>query len=532
MPTLRTVAGATAVALVLSAAGISPGVAASPSVLGAEGIGDPYFPTYGNGGYSASHYDINDTFTPASGVLSGTTIITARATESLSAFDLDFVLATQSVTVNGEPATFGQFKVTKPAGTTGGELVVTPAHGIPQGTSMTIVVTYQDHPANVTVGGYSPWQTTPTGALIPSEPESAAWWYPSNDHPLDKATFDISVTSPSALSAISNGVLVGKSSQGANTTWHWRENLPMATYLAFMAVGDYTVTSTVTASGLPFVTAIEGARSTAKQRTAATNAATDLARTPEIVDWLATQWGPYPFDAIGGVAPNSAYGDGNALENQTRPTYPSNAWQKGSDLMTVVHENAHQWFGDSVSVSDWSGIWLNEGFATFSEWLWTEQHGGPTAQQQFDQYFNQYPAQNAFWKVPIGNPGVAKLFADPIYFRGAMTLQALRNRVGNATFYQIMRSWASGHAYSNACIGQFEALAAQLSGQNLDQFFQTWLRDTSRPAASTANGIPKTSRSTIRPVLSTPPMPASTAVLPTATMSPTTAKVSAACPAG
>lgn len=445
---------------------------AAPSP-GARGIGDPYYPLYGNGGYDVSHYDIAVSYTPSNDRVVGTTTITATATQDLSRFDLDLALPASSVTVDGVAAGFRQGPH---------ELVVTPARPVRNGRPLTVVVQYAGIPSQTSVDGLDPWVRTADGAVAVGEPEIAAWWFPSNDHPRDKATFDIAVTVPTGVEALSNGVLRSKTTSGTTDTWSWRESSPMATYLAFMAVGQFDVRSGTSATGLPWVTAV-AANGGAEGR----YAAADLARSPEVVDWHAKQWGPYPFDVTGGVAPAADFGF--ALENQTRPVYTRGFWSSGSNIYVVVHELAHQWYGDSVSVTNWKDIWLNEGFATFAEWRWSETHGEGTAQQLLRASYDGIPAGDSFWTLPIGNPGAHREFSGAVYTRGAMTLQALRNRVGDPAFFQIMREWARQHAYVNGQVSQFISLAEQLSGQDLDGFFQAWLYAPKKPAPTSANGL-------------------------------------------
>ncbi|GMA85458.1 hypothetical protein GCM10025868_07080 [Angustibacter aerolatus] len=189
----------------------------------------------------------------------------------------------------------------------------------------------------------------------------------------------------------------------------------------------------------------------------------DLKQTPAVLTWLSKQWGRYPFDAIGGVAPAAAFGF--ALENQTRPVYTRDFWSEGSNIYVIVHEQAHQWFGDSVSVDRWRDIWLNEGFASFSEWLYSEQHGDGTAQQIFDATYAVHPSSDPFWRLAVGDPGKGHEFDAAVYDRGAMTLQALRNRIGDKAFTTVMRTWAKDRRYGNGRVSQFKALAEQVSHQ-------------------------------------------------------------------
>jgi hypothetical protein len=206
-----------------------------------------------------------------------------------------------------------------------------------------------------------------------------------------------------------------------------------------------------------------------------------FARQPEIVEFLEGYFGPYPFHELGGIV-DDVTGLGFALENQTRPIYAADFWSTQQDGdSVVVHEIAHQWFGDSVAVDNWSDIWLNEGFATYAEWLWSESEGNGTTQQWFDAYYGNWDADDPFWEVIVGDPGKELLFDPAVYYRGAMTLQALRTTIGDEAFFAILPEWQSTHKNGNASIPEFIALAEQVSGQDLDDFFEAWLYTPSRP---------------------------------------------------
>ena len=458
-------------ACVAGAAGAAgaAGVAAAP---GAPGVGDPYYPLDGNGGYDVAHYDIRLSYQPSSDRLSGTTTILAKATQDLSRFDLDFLLKVQSVRVNNASAAF----TSKPDG----ELVVTPNAALPKGSNMTVVVAYSDVPSNPAykLYGFNDWTRTPTGALAVNEPQIAPWWYPSNDHPTDKATFDVSVAVPQGVEALSNGVPAGRQQQANGwVRWSWRSAKPQNTYATFMVIGQYDDTRSVAGPGaLPFISAYAndlGANAGA--------ARASVERTPEIIDFEATQFGPYPFEAQGGIV-TGRDALGFALENQTRPVYDGGFFDRGANTYVVAHENAHQWFGDSVSVHGWADIWLNEGFATYAEYLWSGHlhEGTPAEVAQFT--YDSTPAADPFWQVPPADPGPAKQFDNAVYDRGAMTLQALRTAVGDAAFFRTLRSWVAAHRYGNGTTAQFIALAEAVSGQQLDGLFNAWLYAKGKPA--------------------------------------------------
>jgi aminopeptidase N len=437
---------------------------------GAPGIGDTYYPTYGNGGYDVTNYAIAVDYDPTTDQLVGQTTITARAMADLSSFNLDFGLTVSSATVNGKAAK---------TSTEGLELTLTPAKPVARGTALTVVVKYSGKPGSV---AGSTWVKTADGAIAVGEPEIAAWWFPSNDHPRDKATYSVRLTVPSGVEALSNGTLSAHTSPAGKEVWSWRQGKPSATYLAFMAVGQFDITQGKTAAGIPMINAVAvggGAEGAAAKK--------DLARTGEVVDWHAKHWGAYPFDATGGVAPKADFGF--ALENQTRPVYSRGFWSGGSAIGVVVHEQAHQWFGDSVSVDQWKDIWLNEGFASYTEWAWSEEHQAATAAQLFAESYS-IPSSSSSWNVKIGDPGKGNEFNGAVYNRGAMTLQALRVRVGEKDFAKIMRAWPEQRRYGNGRIWQFRTLAEKVSGEDLRSFFRAWLYTAAKPAATADNGVP------------------------------------------
>ncbi|MGY0230931.1 M1 family metallopeptidase [Longispora urticae] len=473
---MRKIFTAVAVAAVLLAA---PGAATAGgpgATPGSSGLGDTYYPDYGNGGYDVGHYDLKLGYQPATDHLDGTATITARATQHLSRFNLDFALSVSSVTVDGRPAAFAREGAH--------ELVVTPATDIKRHKNFTVVVTYSGVPSSVVVNGFTSWKRVSDGALAVNEPESAWWWYPSNDHPLDKATFDVSIAVPDGTQAISNGVLKTEPySVGGWTHWDWCTTTPTATYLAFMAIGKYDLVKGTGADGQPLITAYA---TNLGEYGAAARAS--IGRTPEIIAWGSTLFGPYPFEAQGGVA-GPIDGIRFSLETQTRPVYGYRAWRNGPNTSIVAHELAHQWFGDNVSVHNWTDIWLNEGFASYAEWLWSEHENMGTAQQVFDETYAFYPADSPFWQVLPGDPGAADPFDAAVYDRGAMALHQLRLKVGDRKFFGILAGWGKHKKYCDGSIAEFRAYAERLSGQDLSGLFNTWLYTKGRPNVATSPSL-------------------------------------------
>ncbi|MFG2574829.1 M1 family metallopeptidase [Streptomyces sp. NPDC048481] len=462
---------------------LAPGALAAASVLlaipasaagftpGAPGIGDPYYPAYGNGGYDVSHYDLRLKYQPATDELEGTATLLATTTQDLSRFDLDFLLDVSEVRVDGVRAAF--------ASTGEHELQITPRKALPKGAAMTVVVRYKGVPSSKQAYGFTSWHRTPDGGVGANEPESAWWWFPGNDHPLDKATFDVSVQVPDGTQAVSNGTLQSTSSRAGWTRYNWRSAKPQATYLATLAVGRFDITTGTTESGIPVVNAY----STALGDDAGA-ARASVERTGEIADWLSGFFGPYPFEALGGYVPDTT--TGYALETQTRPYYSPRQFASGSNTSVVVHELAHQWYGDFVSVAGWKDIWLNEGFARYAQWLWSEHEDEGTAQELADYVYASHPAGDAFWTVRPGDPGPENQFDAAVYDRGALAVQALRNAIGDEAFFTVLKGWPRQHAYGNATVADFRQYAERVSGKRLDALFDAWLFQPVKPQAPAA----------------------------------------------
>jgi aminopeptidase N len=480
VPAGRHVIVAAVVAVVTALAGCTGGPGTGTSETGradtefrpgAVGLGDPYFPAVGNGGYQVGHYHLRVRYDPATTELTGSATLTATATANLSAFSLDLSerLDVKEVTVDGAGAAAGR--------TAGDKLTVTPAAGLAAGEPFTVTVDYAGVPGPVDdpLLGSNGFHHTDDGAFVVGQPRSAHTWFPVNDHPRDKATYTIEATVPEGLVAVSNGVPEGEVSEGEWTTWTWSEGTPMASYLTMLAIGRYRLETDEHTDGRPVVTAVHAALPTSVDD--------QLRRSAEIADVLAGWFGPYPVDAYGGVVLTDDR-VGFALETQSRPVYGPGFFRGGRDGTWVIgHELAHQWFGNSVTVHDWQQMWLNEGFATYAEWLWSEHDGGLTAQQSFDFFYDSAAAD--FWQVPPGDPGPSQLFHPAVYRRGAMTLHALRLAVGDDDFFRIVRAWTSEQRDGTGTTTQFVTLAERVSGESLGTLFHTWLHSPGRPERPT-----------------------------------------------
>jgi aminopeptidase N len=464
---LSTAATAAAIGLLapLTAAGASAHRAYLP---GAPGAGDPYFPDMGNGGYDAQHYGLTVTYDPGTKAIDADAKISARATQNLSRFDLDFQgpLKISKLTVNGRAASYQR--------TGAQELVITPGHGLQAGREFTVEVAYSGVPQliNDPALGVSGWIATHDGAVALSQPFGSATWYPVNDTTHDKATYDFTVTVPTGLKVLANGDPASERTEGGTTTFRWIDRQPTASELVLLAIGHFDVTSTRTASGLRNITAVDPAAVTT-----ATAGADFNKLTGDIIDWEQKVYGRYPFSSVGGIdvlAPNVGY----SLETQTRPVYARRAAGAIPSADLLSHELGHQWFGDSVTPYVWQHIWLNEGFATYTEWLYSEQHGGKTAQQLFNAAYN---SAGRDWTGKVADPGRDHIFDDLVYTRGAMTLHQLRRTIGDKAFFALVKAWPATHHYGNDTTAEFTAFAQRYTHKDLRPLFQTWLYTAGKP---------------------------------------------------
>jgi aminopeptidase N len=347
--------------------------------------------------------------------------------------------------------------------------VITPSTGILSGRSFTVTIDHSGTPSVVTDPDNSieGWVPTDDGAFVVNEPQGSPAWYPVNDSPHDKATYRFRVTVPEGLTVIANGVLQSSTTSSGKTTWVWNEAHPMAPYLATSTIGKFDLTIS-NIDGIPSYLAIDPQLPKGNV----------FRLMPDIVRFYETIYGPYPLTAVGGIA-DSAKNVGYSLETQTKPVY-----DRMPDELTVAHELSHMWFGDAVTLTQWPDIWLHEGFATFSEWIWSEHTGNKTAQKYFDKPLQHAAAGRRVRTPPPGNPGTPVfLFNGTIYYRGGMTLQALRVKIGDFAFFNVLRSWAAQHKYGNASTPQFIALAEQISGMDLDRFFDVWLYQPDKPTS-------------------------------------------------
>lgn len=441
------------------------GVGCGTQGEGAAGVGDPYFPTLGNAGYDVLHYEIVLAVDPETASLIGHTSIEAQSTEGLSSFNLDFT-GPEIVTVEVEGAVADHERAA-------GELVIRPAEALNAGETFVVQVSYSglpqviEDPAGPELLG---WRQEGDTIYTLGQPRGAEAWYPVNNHPSDKATYTFRLTVADPYVAVANGVLVAIEPSAAGNTFVWEMRQPLASYLAGVSVGRY--------ERIESRAHVEVLIRDYVRTDSAALAEQVFGRTAEILEFFEDQFGAYPFEVYGVVVPDAS--GFLAMENQTMSLFGHAlverlAADRVQGEIFVAHELAHQWFGNSVTPENWQEIWLNEGFATYASWLWLEHSRGTDLLES--QVEASYAWLNANRHVPPGDPGRDSMFHPSVYQRGALTLHALRLTLGTESFQALVREWIERFRHANVTTADFVALAEEMSGLQLGDFFDRWIYD-------------------------------------------------------
>lgn len=445
-----------------------PAAQQAPGGVGTPGIGDDYYPDAGNGGYDVAEYRVVLDYTPETNALRATSTVTLRVTaaEPLRRFNLDLQpsLAVRAVRIGSATATTSR---------DGSELQITPRSPLPAGSEQTVVIDYQGSPEGIQEGtsglGDGGWFRTRTGgALAVGEPFSASAWMPVNEHPADPASFTVIATVPQRWKVISAGVPLTTDlprPAAGRAVFGWTQREPVASYLIPLYVDTFDLV-TSRAGEVPLYSAFAAGNTEDRRRDALT---------VEALPVLAELFGPYPFSATGGIYTDEAIPF--ALETAGRPVYAD--WV---DDPTVIHELAHQWFGDDVTVSRWRDICLNECFASYAPWLYDERTAPNPAVTQTDERWKEAFAGlgDRDWAIPLVDPGAGREFTS-VYTRGPVALHVLRRTIGEQPFSDLLKSWVQEMGGGNATWEQFEAMAEQISGQDLTRLFAVWFRGTAVP---------------------------------------------------
>lgn len=448
------------------------GSATDASATEAPAQDTEYFPGVGSDAIDVVAYDVDaEVSIDSVDRLDAVATLDVVALVPLDSFELDLSgLEVLDVLVDGEPAD---------ATTTTTKLTVTPSTPIEQDAEFRVEIAYGGEPAGeadpfTTLeedgGG---WLDLGAYSAVVSEPIGAATWLPSNDLPSDKATFALDVTVPMPLTAVSNGLLVGTTvdTQRATTTFHWTAAEPMAPYLMTLVVGDLELVDSSLPGGAVWTDAVPPDTDGAVRAV--------LARFPEMVSFLQARLGDYPFEAAGNVVVPGM--PPTALETQTRSVLSLAALQEPDPDQLVLHELAHQWFGDSVTPATWADIWLNEGPAVYLQWTWAAANGGPSLEESARA---SHDPEDPDLAVPPADPGPDDLFGASVYERSAIFLVELERLMGTESFDELLRTWLQRHANANASTEEFVELAGEVHGESIEPLSDPWLYGDELPALS------------------------------------------------
>ncbi|HNZ06620.1 MAG TPA: M1 family aminopeptidase [Candidatus Cloacimonadota bacterium] len=417
-------------------------------------------------GFDVQKYEITLSINDQSHVITGNVLATVLAEQSLSSLQYELrSLTVSSVLVNGSPAAYTH---------TNG--VITISLNIPAGQTFTTQVFYSGVPQLTSDIYHIGMIFSANTVFTISDPDAARQWWPCYDHPWDKALVDLHITMRSDWKVAANGLRDGITDHGnGSSTTHWLGQHPMTTYLVCVTAGPY-VEIPQTAGTLPIMNFV--------MQNQYNNALIDFQHLPDMIQYFSQVFGPYPFEKYGQtVVSMSTYG---AMEHQTMTTL-GNYIITGNGIYEVViaHELAHQWYGNAVSFLTFKDVWLSEGFATYSEHLWTDKRFGWDSAcayvgSSYHQYYNNW--ENSAGPQTIYNPSFNNYFAPPSYEKAASVLHMLRLKIGNANFFALLNQWFTAHMHGNVITSEFQALAEQISGQDLDQFFNQWIFGSGIPS--------------------------------------------------
>jgi aminopeptidase N len=436
---------------------------------GAPPITDPYFPGNGDRRYHVHRYELGLDYRPGPNRLAGTARLSAIAAPDggpLADFGLDLAATFRigRVLVDGRAPHYAH---------RAGKLRIRPAKPLAPGAAFTVEVHWTGNPKPVRSpwGGIG-WEELTDGALVASQPIGAPSWYPCNDRPADKATYQVSLTVPSTYSVVLGGRLLTRTVKSSSTTWVYEQSAPTSSYLVGVAVGalqdirldDPTAEEVPQTGWVPhrLAPAFESA----------------FARQPEMMRLFQKLFGPYPFDRYTAVVVDEELDV--PVESQAMATFGANHLAHGWDSERMVaHELAHQWFGNSVTVAEWRHIWLNEGFAKYAEWLWSEQFGGATAAQRAAKAYQLLVSLPQ--DLRLADPGRRLMFDDRLYQRGGVTVHAVRVALGDEAFFRMIRDWTRLHRNGVVGTEAFVAHASRYAEEPVGRLLHAWLYDTALP---------------------------------------------------
>ncbi|WP_119698473.1 M1 family metallopeptidase [Microbacterium halotolerans] len=424
-----------------------------------------YTPHSGDSSYRVEHCALDIDYTPRTNRLAGRAQMRIEVVEQTRSLRVDLVgLQAGKVRVDGRP----QRKVAQ----NDHGITVKPGRRLEAGEQLLLEIEYSGRPRpRRSRWGALGWEELEEGAMVAAQPIGAPTWFPCNDRVDDRARYDIRFTTDREFFAAATGVPGPVESAGGKRTWSFSSDVPTATYLLALHVGpyqQYPQTSEIASGELRWRLVTPPA-----QHGTMLEAFADV---PRMIETFEDWFGPYPQSDLTVVVTSEELEI--PLESQGLVTFGAN--HAGPDEQRLIaHELAHQWFGNSVGIGAWGDIWLNEGFACFSEWVWSEASGGQSIADMAEAHHARLAELPQ--DLVLGDPGADDMFDDRVYKRGALLLEALRRTTGHQRFRALMREWATGMAHTLATQDAFFALAGSHTDVPLEAFRRSWLVETALP---------------------------------------------------
>lgn len=404
--------------------------------------GDSYAPQSGDPSYRVLSYDLELDYRVRTNRLEGRAVLAAVALQPIRTVSVDLIgLRATRVRVDGDARTV--FRQGQRA------IQITLPRALSAGEALSIEVVYAGAPApRRSRWGTIGWEELTDGALVANQPTGAGTWFPCNDRPGDRGTYRMRITTDREYAAVATGRRVAERTEGRRRVVEYASEVPTATYLAAVQIGRYARTDLTPLDDAPVELWAPAALRAAS--------AVAFEKVPAMGAVFAAAFGPYPQQQYTIVV--TADELEIPLEAQGMGVFGANHLAADSERL-VAHELAHQWFGNSVGIGHWRDIWLNEGFACYAEWLWSEASGGPAAEACAAAHEARLRAEPE--DLLLSDPGPDLMFDDRVYKRGALALHALRGLLGDDRFFAMLREWAARHRHGLVTSEDFRALVAE-----------------------------------------------------------------------
>jgi len=439
----------------------------SPRPPAARGVSDPVedsvYPDVGDPGVDALRYDLDLSWDRDTRTLRGRETLRLRATTAADHLRLDLAaeLTVRSVRLDGAEVGFEH---------DGKDLVIDT--DVTADRRYVVAIAYSGSPRPVPAPTQrsdfdaTGWTTTSDGEVwTMQEPYGAYSWYAVHDQPSDKALYSFTISAPAPWVGVANGDLRARDTADGRTTTHWVLDEPAASYLVTIAIGPFAVTEDSSTSGIPITYWTPEGRPGLVQR---------LQQAPTVLAWLEDRLGPYPFATLGFLVVKSLSG----METQTMITLGDTSYATGPEVL--LHELAHHWYGDQVTPRDWADVWMNEGMATYLQYVWEDEVG----MASLDVATAGWAAKDAQLRAAYGPPAdpEPESFAAPnVYTTPALMWHELRGQLGEDTFWRLVREWPASHDNGNAGYDDITAWWSERSGEDLSGFFDEWLLGDETP---------------------------------------------------